>query len=500
MIKSPIVKVSIASTGRDISESISSFDYEQCVNKDDLYKLRFDSDASVFVDDPDIVAKAKLNVQFGYIKGIISSVHEITISEIEATYDKKAATLNLSCFDKGQNMKKFSSNMVWANVKASDIAQVMAYKYNLAFIGQESSRIYKSYPQAGKTDFELLSYMAARETGGDWLFYVTNNELHFEPVDYGKNPGYLFTLGIDIIKVGFKYKSSRRDNTSLTNTNDDKSKTGVTAADKNFLGIKMNVYIDQDLTAIYDTKNQVYIKPANTNNLTSYKETSLVNVNSFQVNPVTGVSYVEPVTKVPLNGGRVNGGKLMDDVLQHRLDTLVKPEVEGPTGLPVYDIARSTPDEPVLRLMPGNEAEIKAYAIAHGFGVPDAKEQTKAIMQNLVNALKKPKVLTMSLDVQGNPLIEVGNLITIKGVSKKFEGNWYVESTKNSIAKGKTYITNLECIRNATHKAIIAEAPALKPGVVNKKTADGDNKKVKEVPNYFFKKGNQVSLSELLKP
>jgi hypothetical protein len=91
--------------------------------------------------------------------------------------------------------------------------------------------------------------------------------------------------------------------------------------------------------------------------------------------------------------------------------------------------------------------------------------------------------ITANLVINGDPNIMADVIVTMKNVSKKHSGNWYVSKAKHSI--DASYITTLELKRNATGMA--QSGDSTKNDDINKSvgTDKTDNKiKVSKVINY----------------
>ena len=94
---------------------------------------------------------------------------------------------------------------------------------------------------------------------------------------------------------------------------------------------------------------------------------------------------------------------------------------------------------------------------------PDLKEN-----ENLANSKKKTatlKTLVADLVIEGNPLIEPNNVVTINNVAKKYAGNWFVIKATHNV--GQTYTTTLSLSRNAGKEKTANKEDAPKSKVNN---------------------------------
>lgn len=102
-----------------------------------------------------------------------------------------------------------------------------------------------------------------------------------------------------------------------------------------------------------------------------------------------------------------------------------------------------------------------------------------------VVAEAKLSVITGDLVVQGNPLIAVGDIITLSGFAYCHNGNWYVESVRDDVSSGGGYITTIHLKKNAFMRRRGGKAQK------NKTVGTGEQtKEVKEV--YFDLNGNKI--------
>lgn len=78
-------------------------------------------------------------------------------------------------------------------------------------------------------------------------------------------------------------------------------------------------------------------------------------------------------------------------------------------------------------------------------------EEAKA-MAHKRNNRAAIRVLQVTLEMWGNPLILPDQVITLAGVHTSHEGNWYVHSVRHSIRAGERYMSTLELGRNAARR------------------------------------------------
>lgn len=79
----------------------------------------------------------------------------------------------------------------------------------------------------------------------------------------------------------------------------------------------------------------------------------------------------------------------------------------------------------------------------------ESEEEAKNIASSH-SAKAKAKVLTATLEVEGEPLLSAGQVVTIENVAKRYSGNWRFRSVKHNI-KGQGYTCECEMDRNSTN-------------------------------------------------
>lgn len=194
MSKTPFYRVSIASSGRDITSLISSFTFEDCTKEDDLLKLSLRNKSIALIDDDEFVEGAILNFMFGYLGGRTSSRRQAKITDIEYSYGE-TIDITISASDLGRELKMTESSKIWKNVNASQIVQQIAAKYGMTWeVTGVSPKIYQSLPQGNRTDFEFLQYLTTIEPGNR-IFYVKDAKIFFVNRDMDRPPARTYTYG-----------------------------------------------------------------------------------------------------------------------------------------------------------------------------------------------------------------------------------------------------------------------------------------------------------------
>lgn len=186
MSKSPFYMVKIKSNNFDLSEIITSFSYEDCIEEDDLLHFTAHDILDIsLIDNPAFVEGAEVIFQFGYLGYKISNVHVAVIKTIKVRYSG-TTDLVVTCLDKGNDMKQTESCKIWKNLTASEIVGSILNKYGIKLSSDPTKKKYESLAQGNRTDFEFIRYLTSIEDGGSYMFYVKDFEGFFIKRDLKK--------------------------------------------------------------------------------------------------------------------------------------------------------------------------------------------------------------------------------------------------------------------------------------------------------------------------
>lgn len=184
MATSTFYRVLVQATGFDLTEHITRFTFEDCTDQDDLLKITLENIAIETVEKQ-VKKGGKLVYSWGYIGGAQSKQHVGIITGYEPDFGQKL-TINITASDAGVVMKKNNGPKLHQGKTASQIARDIAKKHGLKADVQDTTKVYKSLPSGGRTDFELLRYLAGHEPGGQFRFMVKGETLHFTRIDLKK--------------------------------------------------------------------------------------------------------------------------------------------------------------------------------------------------------------------------------------------------------------------------------------------------------------------------
>lgn len=457
-MKSPFVKIYVESNNRDITDLIENFKYENTIEKDNVATLTVKQNyAFDAVDDDDLIAGKFLLFQFGFLGGLTSPIHKVKITDVDTNYAARV-TMTIKCLDKGQDMKKGVPKKIWNGKKASDIAKEIATKYGLEADVDDTSRVYNSYPQGGKTDFEFLQELAGKESGGDYVFYINDDTLSFKKVDYKQAARITYTYGEDIVSFSPKWKETQQKGggkkTKIKGFDpmNKKPVTGEAAAGNG--DTKLGEW-DVNGGAKFDI-NSVRNKYANGENKGGSGGVSDINIATIAKQGITPDSLPEGTFDLKGLSKGITNASDNDKVDDSGVEIM----------LPVHDKAEANDAAKKVQKTGGNPHKHKSGG---------------------------PKILTANLKVEGNPLLKPTDIITIAGVGKRHQGNWMITKITHSIIANGPYIVDIDMNKNGTSKE--GTKGAAKNSSVNKTKGKGDEgKQIPERIVHWDKDGNNKKI------
>lgn len=194
MSKSPYYDIEIKSSQTRLTELISSFTYEDCIDEDDLVKFTMHDLNREFIDSPDFIEGVDILYQFGYLSYKIIDKATATIKTLKIRY-AQTIDIEVVALDAGNSMKQSTSCKIWKNMKASDMVAKIVKRYGLDLISVPTKKVYNNLPQGNRTDFEFIRYLTTIEDSGTYIFYVKDQKAYFVKRDLTVDPSILFQYG-----------------------------------------------------------------------------------------------------------------------------------------------------------------------------------------------------------------------------------------------------------------------------------------------------------------
>lgn len=177
-------EVSIKDSGQDLVEfGLESLTFEKSMDKDNILTLQFRNVDDDFIDKDIIKQGTEIvfvyGIKEGYPEENVSSGKRIAkISKIKRSYQGTINNVTVLATDLGSYMKKVRSKKVW-NGSTASIVQEIADLHGLKASVSDTSLTHKNLPQANRTYYDFLKYLASIEKNGDVEFYVDDVELYF---------------------------------------------------------------------------------------------------------------------------------------------------------------------------------------------------------------------------------------------------------------------------------------------------------------------------------
>jgi phage protein D len=194
MALSPFYRVLVAKSGRDLTDLITAFTYEDCTEEDDLVRFTLGGVPLALVDDKELQPGVKLLFSFGYQGGASSPQYTAVIVGTEPDFGPLINLIVLATHS-GVATKKSNEPTLYQGKTSSQIAEAIAKKHNLKAQVDATSFVWQSVPTAGKTDYQLLKYLATHEQSGLYQFRIKGDTLIFTKRNLKKPSRRTFTYG-----------------------------------------------------------------------------------------------------------------------------------------------------------------------------------------------------------------------------------------------------------------------------------------------------------------
>jgi len=178
MAKSPFYKVLLKGSELDITEDITKFSHEDAVDADNLLSLEIRTADPEYLEKNQITEGNQLIFDYGYIGAEQSPRYLARIVDITAKYSTQLSIM-LKATDLGILLKKNTSKRVWEDMRSSDIVREIGLQNGLEVLADETTVIHEFIPQAGRTDYKFLKYLASIEQQGSFRFFLKDNVINF---------------------------------------------------------------------------------------------------------------------------------------------------------------------------------------------------------------------------------------------------------------------------------------------------------------------------------
>lgn len=240
-MKAPFYKLWLeGKVNQDLTDYIDGLDYEDCVGEDNMVDFKVNLQKGFeMIKNGKVEAGSAMKFQFGFLGEMPSPIHTAVVKDLDVDYGTGGIKVSIRALDKGVDMKRSDSNKIWKKIRSSDVAIQIAKKYDLEVDVTPTVKVWDSMPQANRSDLEFLTYLAKRETNGNFITFISNNVLHFvnRGLDKGSKITYEWGNGDGEL---ISFKTQHRESTSNKGTAkttvsgfDTASKSGVTSVASN---------------------------------------------------------------------------------------------------------------------------------------------------------------------------------------------------------------------------------------------------------------------------
>lgn len=202
----PVIRVFAGE--KEIQAKVSQFIYKFSEKEDDTCQMKIvDTYDPNMPDRPEFQEGAILTVMWGYVGGKMSKPRKVAIRDIVPSFDETEVCLEILCTDVASRIKIGAKKKVHNNISVDKLAEQVAkengleFKNNVAFykgykqpeyfestgnivtqVDNTSKPIagffkHESYPQANKTDAQVLNDMLDEEPGGPYQLVGRDDEL-----------------------------------------------------------------------------------------------------------------------------------------------------------------------------------------------------------------------------------------------------------------------------------------------------------------------------------
>lgn len=500
---SPFVK--IFTDTLDVSANVSKFDYKYSEEDDDVCQILIEELDVKLADRKEFQEGNEIFVSWGYLNTKKVKTRKVVIREVVATYSHETISLELLCTDKFGLTKVNSSKHIWKTADINVVASSIAKKYNLDFAGvnalgnnqeviertgervptyfkndgnyttaidntanpiQLNFTLHDDYPQANKSDFQLLTDMVNKEPGGPWRVVGRDGKLIIERIPLNKRPiaSYTYIKGKgDLLKFVPETKNRRKKGSALhltVNSFDPLNKKPI----EDSVDTTTKTTVPKLGDKIEINGKGLFISGKNAGEL--------------QISTINFVLRTD--TQLKSDKNNINPGRILQNQLgttpdgQSKILSFLGIDRIDDTGLSTNQMVKLANEKAIItsELQGPDNPYLYPDAIKNNQKlIASVKKNTEAISSNLNynknlqseedeaerafgHALNRQHMAELDkqpgdLETVGDPMLESGELVTILNVANKHMGNWYITECTHSLSKHKPYECKSKIKRNA---------------------------------------------------
>lgn len=427
--------------GIDISDRITRLLFAESIKQDDSLELYAQGeDARYLLELNEVRNGAPVIFNFGYVGGAISPTFRAVISDIEPDYTTDGLNLVIKCGDRGRTLRKSRSKKVWKKKKTDQIFKEIADIHGLnTYIEIPAGGFleWASLPQESKTYMDFLQMLAAKEKDGNYICFVSGDDLHLVTRNLDEISKNTITVGQDdnLIRFSIRWRE--------TTAPDSANEVGAGAHKVNVTSAANNIVLGN--TGIYTATGAVYLKDKSGQRTLLIREDGRFTPEARKVLGKDALTTIQQTTKDAAKYASANPQNVQ--------------KVGTATYVPLSKNRETTVNNALASITNGSEL----------FAPESQEEQETKNHANSIHKTAAQKVLTAELQEYGNPFRRMNTIITVAGVATRFVGNWLIETVSHEVGSGD-YITKCMLSKNGLKKGGVPVK-----GTTNTKAGDKKN-------------------------
>ena len=168
---------------QDLIPYVSRFEFEDDEAKFDTLKLTIANPGFRFMNDPRFKQGAKFRVRFGYLTDM-SEMKSAIIAHAKPHYpEKEMPTIEMVAYSLQTDINKTAHPVNYGRVASSDVARVVAKRYNFD-VDIEDSKDIRAQMRVQPANMADIQYLLALAGQLNWDFYIEGTKLHFHHKRY----------------------------------------------------------------------------------------------------------------------------------------------------------------------------------------------------------------------------------------------------------------------------------------------------------------------------
>lgn len=215
MAKSPFYKIIFEEDDYDISNIVSSFTFEDCVDEDNLLILQINKANLELIDNISSRKGKTIKFQYGFLGGNKTPFRLAEVKNIPVKYSGSIG-ITIKAHDHGYAIKKHRSNRIFEDKTSSKIIKIIANEFSFKTNIEDTDKKH-TIPQGNKTYFEFIKRLAIKE---GFIFFVKDDTIIFKKRDLSEKSIklYEYNNGNGIVKSFFpEYEDSGSSNKVSSN-------------------------------------------------------------------------------------------------------------------------------------------------------------------------------------------------------------------------------------------------------------------------------------------